>query len=77
MIDSVGGLELTTSSTALQGLTDAVLYLTRYPYECNEQVASRVMAIAALKDVLGAFKAEGLPKPEELVASVAKDMDRL
>jgi uncharacterized protein YfaS (alpha-2-macroglobulin family) len=77
VVTQFGGLEVTTSSTALQALTDAVLYLVRYPYECNEQVASRVMAIAALKDVLGAFKAEGLPKPEELVASVAKDMDRL
>jgi uncharacterized protein YfaS (alpha-2-macroglobulin family) len=77
VVTQFGGLEVTTSSTALQALTDAFLYLVRYPFECNEQVASRVMAIAALKDVLAAFKAEGLPKPEELVASVAKDMDRL
>ena len=77
VVTQFGGLEITTSSTALQALTDAVLYLVRYPYECNEQTASRVMAIAALKDVLGAFKAEGLPKPEALLATVAKDLDRL
>ena len=30
-----GGLEITTSSTALQALTDAVLYLTTYPYDSS------------------------------------------
>ncbi len=36
-----GGLEINTSSTALQALTDAVLYLVDYPFECSEQLASR------------------------------------
>src|SRR5204863_7569457 len=35
-----GGLEITTSSTELQALTDAVLYLARYPFECAEQISS-------------------------------------
>jgi alpha-2-macroglobulin len=73
----LGDLEITTSSTALQGLTDAVLYLVRYPFECNEQIASRMLAIAALKDVLGAFKAEGLPPKKALVATVAADLEKL
>jgi uncharacterized protein YfaS (alpha-2-macroglobulin family) len=72
-----GGLEVTTSSTQLQALTDAVLYLTAYPFECAEQISSRVLAIAALKDVLGAFDAKGLPKPDELVAAVDRDVKRL
>ncbi len=72
-----GGLEITTSSTQLQALTDAVIYLTNYPYDCAEQVSSRVLAIAALKDVLGAFDAKGLPSPETLIASVTRDMERL
>ncbi|MBV9957942.1 MAG: hypothetical protein JO360_05945, partial [Acidobacteria bacterium] len=72
-----GGLELTTSSTQLQELTDAVLYLTSYPYECSEQLSSRVLAIAALRDVLTAFKAKDLPPPEELKAVVARDLKRL
>ncbi len=72
-----GGLEVTTSSTQLQALTDAVLYLTEYPFECAEQIASRVLAIAALRDVLGAFDAKGLPNPEELVAAVDRDIKRL
>ena len=72
-----GGLEVTTSSTQLQALTDAVLYLVSYPYECSEQRASRVIAIAALKDVLTAFDAEGLPTPKAMMASVGKDVDML
>ncbi len=72
-----GGLEINTSSTALQALTDAVLYLSSYPFECSEQLASRVLGIAALRDVLTAFKAEGLPAPADLEAAVQRDIDRL
>ncbi len=72
-----GGLEISTSSTQLQELTDAVLYLTAYPYECSEQLSSRILAIAALRDVLAAFKAKGLPPPDELKAAVARDIKRL
>lgn len=72
-----GGLEITTSSTALQSLTDAFLYLTTYPFDCSEQVSSRLLGIAALRDVLWAFKAEGVPSAEELNAQVARDMERL
>ncbi len=72
-----GGLEVQTSSTALQALTDAVLYLVKYPYECSEQMASRVLGIAALRDVLTAFEAEGLPSAEEMEAVVGSDLTRL
>jgi uncharacterized protein YfaS (alpha-2-macroglobulin family) len=72
-----GGLEIQTSSTALQALTDAVLYLFSYPYECTEQISSRILGIAALRDVLTAFSAEGLPSPEEMEAAVARDIGRL
>ncbi|MCA9794341.1 MAG: hypothetical protein KC910_21185, partial [Candidatus Eremiobacteraeota bacterium] len=72
-----GGLEVTTSSTAVGALTDAVLYLVAYPFECSEQVASRVMSIAALRDVLSAFKAEGLPPEKELLAAVGRDIEKL
>ncbi len=72
-----GGLEITTSSTALQALTDAVLYLTAYPYECSEQLASRILSVAALRDVLTAFEADGLPTPDELIAAVDRDIAKL
>ncbi|MDT4953339.1 MAG: alpha-2-macroglobulin [Acidobacteriota bacterium] len=72
-----GGLEITTSSTQLQALTDAMLYLMAYPYECSEQLSSRIMAVAALKDVLTAFKAKDMPTPEEMLKAVARDIERL
>jgi hypothetical protein len=76
-IAQFGGLELDTTSTAVAELTDAVLYLVRYPFECSEQLASRMLTIAALKDVLTAFKAEGMPDPAALVAFVDADIERL
>ncbi|HEX9190017.1 MAG TPA: alpha-2-macroglobulin family protein, partial [Vicinamibacteria bacterium] len=77
VVPEFGGLEVTTSSTALHALTDAVLYLVSYPFECAEQLSSRVLAVAALRDVLAAFAAEGLPRPEEIEAAVTRDIDRL
>ena len=72
-----GGLEIETSSTQLQELTDAVIYLTSYPYECSEQLASRIITIAALRDVLSAFKSKDLPSPEAMQAAVERDLKRL
>ncbi len=72
-----GGLEVSTSSTALQSLTDAVLYLVSYPFECSEQLASRILAVASLRDVLTAFKADGLPSPAEMESAVSRDIERL
>jgi len=72
-----GGLEISTSSTALQALTDAVIYLYSYPYECSEQMASRILGIAALRDVLSAFEADGLPSAEDMESRVARDLELL
>ncbi|MBI2838611.1 MAG: Ig-like domain-containing protein [Acidobacteria bacterium] len=77
VVTGFGGLEITTSSTALHALTDAVLYLVSYRFECAEQLSSRIIAVAALRDVLTAFEAEGLPKPEAMVAAVKRDIERL
>jgi len=72
-----GGLEIETSSTQLQQLTDAFLYLQNYPYECSEQLSSRIISVAALRDVLTAFKARGLPGSREIEAAVNRDLKRL
>ena len=77
MVKEFGQLEVTLSSTQLQALTDAVLYLVAYPYECSEQVASRLMAVAGLRDVLAAFSAPGLPPVKELEARVGADVKLL
>jgi len=72
-----GGLEVTTSSTQLQELTDAYIYLARYQYECSEQISSRMISTAALRDVLTAFKAKDMPTAEELEKRFARDMEIL
>ncbi|HEY8146837.1 MAG TPA: alpha-2-macroglobulin family protein, partial [Kofleriaceae bacterium] len=77
VVTQFGGLEITTSSTQLQALTDAFVYLVSYPYECAEQTSSRILAIAALRDVLSAFKADGLPKPAEIEKVMARDIEQL
>ena len=77
VVPQFGGLDLTTSSTALSALTDAVLYLVAYPFECSEQLSSRVLTIAALKDVLSAFQAPGMPAPEKLIGAMQRDVAKL
>jgi len=77
VVKEYGGLEITTSSTALHALTDAVIYILDYPYGCAEQVSSRVLTVAALRDVLQAFEADGLPEPEVLIAAVGRDIEKL
>ncbi|KAA3645374.1 MAG: hypothetical protein DWQ07_12970 [Chloroflexi bacterium] len=72
-----GGLEINTSSTALQALTDAVLYLVGYPFDSSDQLASRILGISALRDVLTAFEADGLPEPAEIEAAVERDIEQL
>ena len=54
-----------------------MLYLVSYRFECSEQLASRILAVAALRDVLTAFSAEGLPSPAEMEKAVLRDIERL
>ncbi|MBX3158375.1 MAG: Ig-like domain-containing protein [Deltaproteobacteria bacterium] len=77
VVTQFGGVEVTTASTNLQALTDAMLYLVAYPYECAEQRSSRIMAVAALRDVLTAFKTKDLPSPAAMEARVRADIERL
>lgn len=72
-----GGLEVTTSSTQLQELTDAYIYLASYPYACSEQISSRMISTAALRDVLSAFKAKDMPSPEAIAAQFERDIQVL
>jgi uncharacterized protein YfaS (alpha-2-macroglobulin family) len=75
VLPQFGGLSLTTSSTALHELGDAVLYLHDYPFECSEQLASKILAITALRDAVGAFSQ--LPPPEQLDKELTRDIDAL
>ncbi len=77
VIPVFGGLEINTSSTALSALTDAVIYLYEYPFGCAEQLASRILSATALRDVLSAFKAKGLPSEGAMEEMLKRDMERL
>ena len=74
VVPGFGGLEVSTSSTSLQALTDAVLYLVDYPYETSDAMASRIIAISALADVLDAFDAAGMPTPAEIDTAMKDDI---
>ncbi len=65
-VNGFGSLDISTSATEVQSLTDAFLYEIDYPYDCSEQLASQILTVAALGDVLREFKAEGVPTPEVL-----------
>ena len=75
-----GGLELQTSSTQLQALTDGLLYLVDYPFDFAEPLASRILSVIALYDVLDAFEAEGLPTAKAMrdhLGSWVKNLEEL
>lgn len=77
VVTQFGGLQIGTSSTSLQQLTDAVGYLADYDYDSSDGLAGQIIAIGSLGDVLKAFSAPGLPSAEALKALVAKDVDKL
>ena len=70
----VGGVEVQLASSQLQSLTDAYWYLYAYPYECAEQRSSRMLATAAIYDILDAFETPGRPKRAEIEAMRANDI---
>jgi alpha-2-macroglobulin len=74
VIPSFGGLEISTSSTSLQSLTDALLYVDEYDYKSSDAYSSRIMSISALRGVLKDFGAAGLPTEKELNAAVDRDV---
>ncbi|EFC37102.1 hypothetical protein NAEGRDRAFT_59848 [Naegleria gruberi] len=56
-----GEFSVSTSTTALSTLTDSLIYLYSYPYECNEQIASKLLGIVSMKEMILQFYT-----PEEL-----------
>ncbi len=74
VVDSYGGLEISTSSTSLQALTDALLYVSDYDYQSSDAYASRIMSISSLRGVLKDFKTADLPTEADLNATVERDI---
>lgn len=57
-----GGLDVKLSSTALVGLDASLEQLIDYPYECSEQLSSRLLPVLALADLAKDF---GAPMPAD------------
>lgn len=72
-----GGLELRMASTALVGLDTSVEELVEYPYECTEQLASRLLPLVPLRELARDF-GMSLPANTDLVAerTVAQIFER-
>ncbi|CAF4572695.1 unnamed protein product [Rotaria sp. Silwood2] len=77
VIPQFGELSISTSSTALASLTDAIISLYTYPYECTEQLSSRLLGIQALWDVLQAFHCKDLPEISVLKTKLESDLNTL
>ncbi len=78
VINEVGGLEITTSSTAMQQLFDAGEYLESYPFACSEQLSSQLLGMGALRDLISKFKtATNDVKESELVPLLNKNVIEL
>ena len=72
-----GGLSVSLSSTALQGLIDAVDYIVHYPFECTEQLASRLLTLISTKDILQAFNSPKLPPADEVKEIISSSIKLL
>lgn len=59
----VGGLQVTLASSALVGLEDPVRSLVDYPYECTEQLSSKLIPLASFEKLASVF---GLPEGKDL-----------
>ena len=77
VVPQYGGLEVDTSSTAMQTLTDAVVYMNDYPYESADAYASRIIALTSLRDVFAAFGGAGVPTPAQVDARINADIKSL
>ncbi|NNG36143.1 alpha-2-macroglobulin family protein [Nakamurella aerolata] len=77
VIDAFGGLQVSTSSTALTRLSDALGYLADYDYDSSDAMATKVLAIASVGSVLQSFSAPELPSPDALRKQVNGNIDKL
>ncbi len=75
--DQVGGLSVTTSSTAMQNLLDSYIYLRDYQFDCSEQLSSRIIATLSLQNVLSAFGKLDDRDNALIRTQIQKDVDQL
>jgi alpha-2-macroglobulin len=77
VVPQYGGLEIDTSSTAMQALTDAVVYMEDYQYDSVDAYASRIIALTSLRGVFAAFGGQGVPTASQVDARIRSDVNAL
>ena len=76
-IPAFGGLQITTSSTALAQLADALSDVATTNDSSSDALAAQVIALASMSDVMQAFSVAGSPTPAQLRALVSADLAKL
>jgi uncharacterized protein YfaS (alpha-2-macroglobulin family) len=76
VMTSMGGLDVSLSSTALVGLGEGARYVVDYPYGCAEQRSSRALVMIYAADLGGAFPLPGIA-PDKLRSVVQENVDEL
>ncbi|HPH68274.1 MAG TPA: alpha-2-macroglobulin family protein, partial [Kofleriaceae bacterium] len=77
IFQDVGGLDVSMAATEMQSLVDGFYYLYRYPFECAEQRSARMLATAALYDILDSFNVTDRPTRDEISATLKRDIETL
>ncbi|KAF0973604.1 hypothetical protein FDP41_008308 [Naegleria fowleri] len=84
ILSQFGEFSFSTSTTALSTLTDSLLYLFTYPYECTEQLASKIIGVVCMKDIILQFytpqqlkKLMDISSAEEIDAFVKEELKKI
>lgn len=56
--------KLLLSSSAVHSLGEASKYAINYPYDCNEQLTTKIMTLVSLQNSLEVFRDKELPSPK-------------
>eukprot|EP00003_Mantamonas_plastica_P006409 TRINITY_DN1520_c0_g1_i3.p1 TRINITY_DN1520_c0_g1~~TRINITY_DN1520_c0_g1_i3.p1 ORF type:complete len:210 (+),score=68.50 TRINITY_DN1520_c0_g1_i3:218-847(+) len=77
VMTNYGGIEVDNSSSLLSGMSGAVSYLHKYPYECSEQLASKVGAYRWAMPLLEKFASDALRSESEVNAWAMDALERI
>jgi uncharacterized protein YfaS (alpha-2-macroglobulin family) len=73
----IGGFEAQLSSTAMTELEDSARYLQNYPYECSEQISSRILALVGLRRLANLFPSANLIDTTAADTRIKEDLRKL
>ncbi|KMQ49735.1 Uncharacterized protein CHISP_3365 [Chitinispirillum alkaliphilum] len=77
VLSQFGGVQISTSSTALKELIDAYIYLFNNDFNSSEHIASSIIPVVAFGDVIHAFNIPAIPSKEQIKWDVASRINLL